>query len=125
VHRQREVGRHHDPLREEGFVVADDGPVRGLVAPGGDLPLKLEHLALNGPFFCWASVLTRAYKTALAMELHWYDSMSDDERGRFEKYAGYERREWYKKRARDEAHERYDQALEDMEDEIWRERRRC
>jgi hypothetical protein len=29
----------------------------------------------------------------------------------------------YEKRASDEARERYDQALEDMEEEIWRERR--
>jgi hypothetical protein len=52
-----------------------------------------------------------------------YDSMSDEERRRFEEEAGYERQEWYEERASDEAREGYDQALEDMENEIWRERR--
>ena len=53
-----------------------------------------------------------------------YDSMSDAERRRFEDDAGYARQEWYEERASDEARERYDEELQDMEDEIWRERRR-
>ena len=53
-----------------------------------------------------------------------YDRMSDEERRRFEDDAGYARQEWYEERASEEARERYDEALKDMEDEIWRERRR-
>ena len=35
------------------------------VVPGGDLPLELNTRLSTVPFFCWESVLTRAYKTAL------------------------------------------------------------
>ena len=53
-----------------------------------------------------------------------YNDMSQKERRRYEEDAGYERREWYEERASGEARQRYDEALRDMEDEIWRERRR-
>jgi hypothetical protein len=53
-----------------------------------------------------------------------YDNMSKKERRRYEDDAGYQRRQWYEERASDETRQRYDEALRDMEDEIWRERRR-
>jgi hypothetical protein len=73
----------------------------------------------------WSEEATRLdYERMSNEERRRYDSMNDEERRRFEEDAGYARRDWYEERASDEARERYDQALQDMEDEIWRERRR-
>lgn len=73
----------------------------------------------------WSEEAARLdYEQMSGEEQDRYERMSDAERRRFEEDAGYARREWYEERASDEARERYDQALEDMEEEIWRERRR-
>ncbi len=73
----------------------------------------------------WSEEAARLdYEQMSREEQRRYDRMSDEERRRYEEDAGYARREWYEERASEEARERYDQALQDMEEEIWRERRR-
>ena len=73
----------------------------------------------------WSEEAARLdYERMSPEEQRRYEDMSSEERRRYEEDAGYERREWYEERASAEARERYDEALRDMEDEIWRERRR-
>jgi hypothetical protein len=72
----------------------------------------------------WSEEAARLdYERMSSEEQRRYDRMGDAERRRYEEDAGYERREWYEERASDEARESYDEALRDMEDEIWRDRR--
>jgi hypothetical protein len=73
----------------------------------------------------WSEEAARLdYERMSPEERRQYDRMSPQERRRYEENAGYERREWYEERASEEAKNRYDQALEDMEQEIWLQRRR-
>ena len=85
THRVEQIGLHVPPQLLERRAIQSRAAVSVVdvfldehVARGGDLPLELEHLTLNVPSFCWASVLTRAYKTALFIRLHRFQTRAEE-----------------------------------------------